>query len=370
MSKILMLDLAQRFGGASERAISILRKLPKEQAALVSLRNTPVTRRAESCGVTVYTVGKNKFDLMIGSRLRRIVQQYGYQVIDSQNPQSRYWGSFVSACDGVPHVATINSWPTREYAKQVKGYFYKYIDKFPARYTSHFIAVSPEIESELVASGIDTNKITMIVNSISVADIDKGNGDWKQSLGFPDGAIVCCAMARFIRTKGLRYLIEALGTAVTDAPNLYCVILGGGELRGALEKQIASLGLGSRIHLLGERQHNEGLAIVQDCDFFVMPSLSEGTPLALLEAGALGLPIITSAVGGIPEVVTDGLNGLLVPPADASALAGKLLWMVKHPTAALEMGRCAKATILEKFSMDRMVDQVSKIYDNAILGNS
>ena len=101
-------------------------------------------------------------------------------------------------------------------------------------------------------------------------------------------------MVRFIRTKGLKYLVEALSMVVPEVPNLYCVILGDGELRGALERQIASLGLENRIYLLGEREHNEALAIVQDCDFFVMPSLSEGTPLAMLEAGALGRPIIVS----------------------------------------------------------------------------
>lgn len=364
-----MLDLARRYGGASERTISILRKLPKEQVALVALGESPVTQRAESCGITVYTVGKTKYDLGIGARLRRIVQQHGYQVIDSQNPQSRYWGSLVSARTGVPHVATINSWPTREYAKQVKGHIYKFIDKLPARYTSHFVAVSPEIESELLASGIDVNRITMIVNSISVAGIDKGDGGWKRSLSLPDGAIVCCAMARFIETKGLRYLIEAFGRVMADAPNLYCVMLGNGELYGALEKQIASLGLGERIYLLGEQNHDEGLEIMQDCDFFVMPSLSEGTPLALLEAGALGLPIITSAVGGIPEVVTDGLNGLLVPPADVSALADRLLWMADHPAEAAEMGRRAQATILEEFSMDRMVGRVLAVYEKVIRGD-
>ena len=369
MHRILMLDLSQRYGGASERTISLLRRLPKEQVALVSLKDSPVALRAESCGVTVFTVGRNKYDPMIGSRLRKVVQEHNYQVIDSQNPQARYWGSIVCARMGIPHVATINSWPTKEYANQIKGYLYKYIDKYPARYTSHFIAVSPEIELELVASGIAASKITMVINSISVSDVGKGSGAWKQSRGLPEGAVVCCAMVRFIRTKGLKYLVEALSMVVPEVPNLYCVILGDGELRGALERQIASLGLENRIYLLGEREHNEALAIVQDCDFFVMPSLSEGTPLAMLEAGALGRPIIVSAVGGIPEVLTDGINGLLIPPADTNVLANRLLWMVRHPAEAIEMGQRARTTILDKFSMDRMVDKVLAIYEKSISGS-
>jgi len=367
MPKAIILDLSHRYGGASERAIGLLKGMPKDRCALASLHGTPVTLRAQQLGLDVHCVGSHKLDPRIGRRLPAVIRAGGFQLIDSQNPQSRLWASFASARTGVAHVATLNSWPRREYGRHIKSYFYRGLDRLSGNRTDYFIAVSAEIESELLAAGVSANNIALIPNGIAVDTSFSQDDSWlKEQFDIPASVPVCCAVGRLSEVKGYRYLIESMAQAAAMGSEIHCLIVGEGDLEGPLKDQIKELGIDNRVRLLGGRDHQEVLRIVHTCDFFVMPSLSEGTPLALLEAAALSRPVVASDVGGIPAVVTDGENGLLVLPGDVTALSQALAWMCAHPERATEMGECAHRVVTERFNMQRVIDAVTAAYHQAI----
>ncbi len=346
----------------------LLRCLPKGKGALASLKGSPVTERAARLGLEVHCVGTHKLDPRIGRKLNEVIQSGGFQVVDSQNPQARFWASRVRALSGVAHVATLNSWPSKEYSGYIKGSIYRLLDNMVKENTDYFVAVSAEIKSELSTFGVVEDRIALITNAIDMdwsavtADVE-----WlRATYHIPAGAPVCCAVGRLTEVKGFCYLIDGISRSASHAESLHCLIMGEGDSRRLLEKQIATLGLHERVRLLGEKDHRDVLKIVNACDFFVMPSLSEGTPLALLEAAALSKPIIASDVGGIPDVLTHERNGLLVPPANACALSEALAWVCENRMGAMRLGQQAREDFVQKFTMQRLLDQLIQVYRKAI----
>jgi glycosyltransferase involved in cell wall biosynthesis len=141
-------------------------------------------------------------------------------------------------------------------------------------------------------------------------------------------------------------------------------VIGGGDLRDTLASQVVALGLSSRVHFLGPRRDLGDL--LGAMDVFVMPSLWEGLPLSLVLAMGASLPVVATAVAGIPEVVFDGRTGLLVPAGDAAALGAALGRVAADATLRERLGREARAAVLPHFGVDRYVSSVTALYDRLI----
>jgi glycosyltransferase involved in cell wall biosynthesis len=145
---------------------------------------------------------------------------------------------------------------------------------------------------------------------------------------------------------------------------VHALIVGGGRRIDEIKALAASLGLAGEVHFLGTRRDVPDL--LNAMDIFVLPSYSEGVSLALLEAMAAGLPVIATAVGGLPEVVTDGENGLLIPPRDAEALATALARLLEASDFAKKLGQNARKHVREHFSLDRLGREINEIYEELV----
>ncbi|MEW6442074.1 MAG: glycosyltransferase family 4 protein [bacterium] len=155
--------------------------------------------------------------------------------------------------------------------------------------------------------------------------------------------------------KGFSDLIESAGALVRKGFPLKAFIAGEGELEDALERQIAGLRLTGRVRLLGYRGDLGDLTAA--ADVFCMPSLNEGSPYSLLEAMSYGTPVIASSVGGIPEIVADRVNGLLVPPRDPDRLARALEVLLRDPELRSRLGENARETVAARFSLGEMLSR-------------
>jgi glycosyltransferase involved in cell wall biosynthesis len=142
------------------------------------------------------------------------------------------------------------------------------------------------------------------------------------------------------------------------------LIVGGGRRQAEMRQLAASLGLGESVHFLGQRRDVPDL--LHAMDVFVLPSYSEGVSLALLEAMAAGLPVIATAVGGLPEVVADGETGWLIPPQDAAALAGALVRLLADPALAQRLGANARDHVREHYSLDRQGREINEIFGGLV----
>jgi len=172
--------------------------------------------------------------------------------------------------------------------------------------------------------------------------------------------IVGCA-GRLLPLKGLVYLLRAIASLRAEFANLVLEIAGSGPERATLEREVQRLGLSDGVRFLGWVE--ELAPVLARWEVFVLPSLEEGFGIAALEAMAAGLPVVASAVGGIPELVEDGRTGWLVPPADPRALAERLRALLLDAGRRRALGEAGRARAFEQFSMARLVTEISRVYE-------
>jgi glycosyltransferase involved in cell wall biosynthesis len=250
----------------------------------------------------------------------------------------------------------------------VRGLIYQWLDRLTRPLTDLYVTVSDDIRRRLLDDGVSRERIEVVPNALAL-DPETITGDpaWlRETYQLPCRSPVCCAVGRLVPAKGYPTLLDAMARLAEKPIDLHCLIVGSGELHDALKRQIASLGLGQRVRLLGHCDRNDTLRIVKSSDIFVMPSYSEGMPLALLEAAALARPIVATRVGGIPQMLVDGEHALLVEPGDADALAAMLARVCEQTDAARDLGLRAQASIRQRHNVDAQADALAQAYRRAL----
>jgi glycosyltransferase involved in cell wall biosynthesis len=224
------------------------------------------------------------------------------------------------------------------------------------------VAISDGVRKVLIEDGLDPNRIVVIRSGIDPQAFDPNYpaGEARREFGFPDRSPVIGCVAHFADHKGHRYLIEAAVRVAAAVPDVRFLLVGDGELRPKIELQIKELKLERHVILTGFRQDVPRLLAAMDV--VVLSSHLEGLGTSLLDAMAMARPVVATRVGGIPEMVEDGLNGLLVPPRDPSALADALITLINRPDERKRMGQAGRARMLEKFSAEAMVAATEAVY--------
>jgi glycosyltransferase involved in cell wall biosynthesis len=204
--------------------------------------------------------------------------------------------------------------------------------------------------TRVMRHGIDTAKVR------AAAPARDG---MRESLGLPAGALVVGTVANLRATKGYPDLLHAARTVLDALEGVHFVSVGRGPLESELRAMHAQLGLGDRFQLLGHRP--DAVRVMSAFDVFCLPSHYEGLPVALMEAVALGLPVVATRVGGLAELVTDGREAVLVPPRRPEQLAEALLALLRDPSRRAEMSRCALQTA-ETLEIEHTVREVEAVY--------
>jgi glycosyltransferase involved in cell wall biosynthesis len=232
------------------------------------------------------------------------------------------------------------------------------------RALDHGIAVSENTRAAWAARpGMRADQLSMIPNGVDV-DRSQRRSDRQvaraaQGLG-RDSSPVAAVVARLEPQKGHRHLIDAVAELVCDFPRFMLLLAGDGTLRSDLEAQARGRGIGENVRFLGHCSDVQG--VLEAADVFVLPSLWEAMPFALLEAMAGGLPVVATGVAGVPELVADGRTGYLVPPADAPALAAALRRVLASPDAGVAMGEAGRARVERHFALHLMLDKTQDTY--------
>jgi glycosyltransferase involved in cell wall biosynthesis len=230
------------------------------------------------------------------------------------------------------------------------------------------IAVSQDLERTLTERlQAPPEKVRVLYNGVDsnrFAGTDRSK--LRRELRIGDGEFVVGTAIRLSEVKGIDYLLDAVPAVLAKTPATRFVIAGDGPVRPALEEKARRLGLGDRVLFIGYR--SDVPDVVSAFDVYVLPSVTEGLPLALLEALAVGNPIVCTRVGGCPEVVEDGVNGFLVPPRDSAALADGILRLHAAPDlrAAIRARNLKKFS--ERFTLRAMVDAHARLFQDLAVG--
>ena len=188
----------------------------------------------------------------------------------------------------------------------------------------------------------------------------------RAELGLPVDEPVISYVGKLVPRKGVDHLVEALGLLAGRGVRFTVVAAGMGEMRPALERRAAELGIADRIRFVGKVPHETVPMVMAAGDVFVLPSLSEGLPTVVCEAMACGLPVVATAVDGTPEIVRDGETGLLVPPRAPEPLAEALGRIVGDPELAAGMGRRAHEIAMETYTWDANAAMTEALYEDIV----
>lgn len=240
-------------------------------------------------------------------------------------------------------------------------------ERLLARKTDRIIAVSEDLRRELLdRTGLDPGLVITIPNGIEVpAKIPSGSTvPFRRRLNLPPLGRLVGTVARLAPQKGLADFLSAAAMLCPNASTSF-VVAGDGPLRESLESKAHTLGLSGRVFFLGHLADVPSL--LRALDIFVLPSLTEGFPLSLLEAMAAGLPVVATRVGGIPEIVNHGATGLLVPSGSPKDLAGAILELLANHDLAAAMGQAGRHRAAHSFSLDTMVDKTLEQYQQILV---
>ena len=347
-------------GGAERMLVHLATGLGSDyrsEAALIRDRWLGATLRSRGVPVTLLRYTSHRFAVTLRD-LVKLIRARRVAVLHTHEFFMNTLGLMASWLTGVPLVATVHG---RNYYsdKTRRRIAYRLVGRFAGRLVTVSEANKRFLTEEV---GIPPRRIQVIPNGVPPGDEAPAAtlSALRESLGLDQHHPVVGSVGSLYPVKGHRYLIEAAPSILGRFPQTVFVIVGQGGLRGELEARAARLGVAANLRFLGHREDVRDLLSI--CDLFVLPSLSEGMPLALLEAMAAGLPAVATRVGGVTEVLEDRKTGLLVPPGDSGALAAAIMTLMGNPPLVKELGEAARHEATTRFSLAGMVRAYEGVY--------
>jgi len=300
-------------------------------------------------------------------RLIKLLRQRRIDLVHTNHPLDRLYLGLAAFICRVPVVTTLHSTAVPADITALRHRLRVWItDRTGSIWTRRFIAVSKAVRDIGTRYGnAPRDRVSVLYSGVPINHVE-GRSDpasqerLRRELGLNAAYPVLINVARLTEVKGQVSLVRMMPQVLERWPQARLIIVGEGEQRAALEAAIERQGLGSCIHLLGQRSDVHDLLAVSDV--FLFPSLSEGLPLALLEAAAARKPVVASKCGPMMEVVEDGASGYLVAPGDPHALAEGVLGILESPERARRMGERGRCIVEEKFNLHESVRALERFY--------
>lgn len=298
---------------------------------------------------------KGRINLRTIGAIRNLILRREIDVVHSHGYKANIYGYLAARGTVARLVATCHGWP----GKTVALRFYASLDRFFLRRFARIGAVSGPVKDSLRRSGVPSKRVKLVANGIDAESFSKGQPVLRPLPQLKDKQVIGF-VGRLAREKGLVHLMRAAQSIVRENPNVAFVLAGDGPFRKELLGMVKELDIKNHVLLLGTR--SDVADVYASMDVFVLPSLNEGMPMAVLEAMAAGKPVVATTVGEIPELVQDGETGLLVRPADPSQLAAALTRLLTSPGLCKEMGRRGFDRVSAYFSAQAMVETYLQMY--------
>jgi L-malate glycosyltransferase len=358
----LHVDTARTWRGGQNQVLLTVNGLRSigHRAALVAHPDGELRQRMEE-GLDVIPIApRTEIDLTAAWRFSRIVRRLQPDVIHAHDPHGvAMAGLALSFSAGAARGGRV---PALVAARRVdfhlKGNSFS---RWKYRQVDCFIAASEAIRQMLIADGVPADHTITVHEGIDVEHVTAAPPvNVHETFWLPHHAPVVGNVAALVPHKGQRYLVDAAHLVVQEMPDVRFIVLGEGELREHLEKQVHEHHLEKHVLLPGFR--TDVLGCIKGFDLFAMSSVTEGLGTSLLDAMACGRPIVATEAGGIPEIVEDGVNGRLVPPRDARALARAIVDALKDEPLRNRMGAAGLARVNERFTVERMVAETVSVY--------
>lgn len=356
-------------GGAKVHVLSLVKELGKYiDVKIISLRPGAFADDARSMGINVEVVKTGSVFADI-KRVIRIIRDEGYQIVHSHGAKANMFTLAVKKFTGLPTVTTVHSDYKLDYMHSIaKRLTFGSINSVALRHIDYYIGVSGNFKRMLIDRNFNPDNIFTLYNGMdfskSLKTCSRKELSEKYRLDLADNDIIVGIAARLYPVKGIDTLINAAKLVLEKNPSVKFLIGGDGEDRKALEKQAASLGISQGVFFLGWL--DDPYELMSNVDISVLTSISESFPYSILEGAKFGKATISSNVGGIPDLIENGVNGYLFNPGDYEKLAGYILELASNGDKRREMGEKIYQKASTCFSLDSMCKTQLDIYSSIL----
>lgn len=304
-----------------------------------------------------------RFDKKTIRMIKDHMDQAGIQILHSHNYKSNFYARRTLSNNNIRWIVTNHG---RRFGPKLM--LYNLLDGLMVRRADRVIAVSKEIAKRMKRARIDSKKICLIENGVNLERFQKkiASESIKESLGIKKDVPVVATVGALTEEKGHLYLLKGIPKVVQRFPEAIFLFIGDGRERPNLEKTTSSLGIKNSVIFAGMRNDVPGLLSI--LDVFVLPSLNEGLPMALLEAQAARIPVVATRVGAMPDVVEDRVTGILVSPKDPQAIAEAIIMILSDKKLASGIAQRGFERVRDNFSSEKMGDKYIAIYKELIEG--
>lgn len=369
MKKIRVLHIVPTLspGGAERVAVHIVTRLNPQryEAAVVSLgrrEECDLDRLLREAAVEVRYLGKPPgFDYRMYFRLHRTLRDYRPDVVHTHIQVLRYAlpSMLLLKCASLLH--TVHNLAEREVEPMAR-----FIHRYAFNHGVVPIGVATEValsverlygiqECRVISNGIPTDRY---------ARPQTTRKDWRARAGFNDDNVLFVCVARFAPQKNHALLLKAFAQGPASDPSAHLVLVGEGTLRAQLEEMVKELGLTDQVHLLGLRTDIPD--VLGAMDVFVLSSDYEGNPLSVMEAMASGLPIVSTAAGGVLTLFENGKEGLMVEPGGVQGLSHSMISLLRNRELRQALGRAAARRARQRFDVATMVQAYEALYESLV----
>lgn len=351
-------------GGPEKTILTTPRHLPDYEVRLVYIRPRDdtefnIAERANQCGASLIDIPESSgIDPRTFFRLRKEIAKFRPDVIHAHDYKTNFL-ALMCRPKSARLVTTVHGYVSRGGRLEL---YYK-IDKFSLKRMDYTIAVSDDIREQVIQMGVNQNLLSVVDNAIDIVEFSRNSPaeEAKRKLSFRTDRFLIGAVGRLAEEKGFDLLISAVERLIESGLDIELAIIGEGDQREQLESQIAASAHADRFHLLGYR--SDTIALYEAMDLYVLSSLREGLPNVVLEAMAMEVPVVATRIAGVPKLIQDRENGLLVSSGSVEELEQAMREMMSNDVLRAELTKNARQTIETEFSFSVRMEKIRKIYD-------
>lgn len=373
-TKILFVITKSNFGGAQKYVFDIATSLPADNfEVFVATGGTGILlKKLHNAKIPTISLSSLERDVDLFHdftsffNLLKIFCMEKPHVVHLNSAKAGGLGALAARLAGIPKIIfTAHGWAFNEDRSGVSKLIIKILSWVTVMLSHKTIAVSGAVKTDTISWPFIDGKVAVIRNGItepSFAPRDEARTQLIKMSGMqiPERAFIVGTIAEWHKNKGLEYAVKSIASLISKHSNLYYFMLGNGEEKATLIASIQRQGMSGHVSLLNIPENAS--QYLSAFDTFILPSIKEGLPYVILEAGLASLPVIATTIGGIPEVIEHNKTGILVPPRDSTAIASALKRLIDEPSLRTTLGTALKEEVTNKFSFEKALAETITIY--------